>query len=113
MSCLKQKDRNRTVGHQQRELVGQGHWGHCQGSHGDPIQSGQSLMRNSSSTSSMHPRLPGQGRGAGWGAPAALGSSSVASPSSVPSTDAVGVGLAILKQAGREQFLTASGWRSL
>ena len=68
----------------------------------------------SSSTSSMYPRRPGQGQGVGWGAPAALGSSSVASPSSVPSTDAVGVGLAILKQeAGREQFLTASDWRSL
>ena len=54
--------------------------------------------------------------GGGWGgwAPAALGSSAVTSPSSAPGTDAAEVGLGILKQeAGREQFLTASGWCSL
>ena len=52
--------------------------------------------------------------GGGGGAPAALGSSAVTSPSSAPGTDAAEVGLGILKQeAGREQFLTASGWCSL
>ena len=54
------------------------------------------------------------GAGGGGGAPAALGSSAVTSPSSAPGTDAAEVGLGILKQeAGREQFLTASGWCSL
>ena len=60
VSCLRQKDKNKTTRRQQRDQVGQGHWG----SHGDTTEGTKSAGRNSSSTCPCE-RQPHPPRGGG------------------------------------------------